>query len=262
MLNGKRCLIVGGTSGIGLEAACRFVDEGAKLVVAGADDGSSSNIGDLHYERCDARSEEEVDRLFAAAVKHMGGLDVLYHVAGGSGRKFGDGPLHDCTTAGWLATLELNLTTTFLTNRAAIRYFLAQEQPGVVLNMASMLAIAPVPNYFDTCAYAAAKGGVIALSRQTAARYASHGIRVNVLAPGLIDTPMSQRAVSDPEMMQYLYTKQPLAHGPGRPEDLAGAAVFLCSDAARLITGAVLPVAAGWELSDGNCKIQSPSGNA
>ena len=90
---------------------------------------------------------------------------MLYHVAGGSGRRHGDGPLHECTDDGWRATLDANLTSTFLTNRAAVRHFLAEKAPGVILNMASVLALAPSPHHFDTCAYAAAKGGVIALSR-------------------------------------------------------------------------------------------------
>jgi NAD(P)-dependent dehydrogenase (short-subunit alcohol dehydrogenase family) len=117
--------------------------------------------------------------------------------------------------------------------------------------MASVLALSPSPHHFDTCAYTAAKGGVIALSRLAAARYAADGIRVNVLAPGLIDTPMAERAVHDPAIAAFLRTKQPLPRGPGRPEDLADAAVFLCSDAARLVTGVVLPIDGGWCVSDG-----------
>ena len=189
--------------------------------------------------------------MFAEAVSALGGLDVLYHVAGGSGRSFGDGPLHECTEEGWHATLDANLKSTFLTNRAAVRHFLAHKQPGVILNMASVLALAPLPHYFDTCAYAAAKAGIIGMSRLAAARYAPDGIRVNVIAPGLIDTPMAQRAVSDDAIRAYLRTKQPLAGGPGLPDDCAGAAVFLCSDAARLVTGVVLPVDGGWGVSEG-----------
>jgi NAD(P)-dependent dehydrogenase (short-subunit alcohol dehydrogenase family) len=138
-----------------------------------------------------------------------------------------------------------------LTNRAALRHFLDRGQTGVILNLASVLALAPVPRYFDTCAYAAAKGAIMSMSRQAAAIYAESGIRVNVLAPGLIDTPMAQRAVGDPAIGRYLRTKQPLRGGPGRPDDCADAAVFLCSDAARFITGVVLPVDGGWCLSEG-----------
>jgi NAD(P)-dependent dehydrogenase (short-subunit alcohol dehydrogenase family) len=189
--------------------------------------------------------------LFEQAVALLDGLDALYHVAGISGRRHGDGPLHECTDEGWQATLDANLKSTFLTNRAAVRRLLAQATGGAILNMASVLGYAPSPRYFGTCAYAATKGGILALSRLAAAQYAAQGIRVNVVAPGLIDTPMSTRAVSDPAIQHYLRSKQPLAGGPGRPEDCADAAVFLCSDAARFITGAVLPVDGGWGVSEG-----------
>lgn len=263
LLTGKRCLIVGGTTGLGRAAARRFLEEGAKLVIAARspDKGAGAvaelhPLGAVHYIACDAAIPEQVDRLFAEALAFLGGLDVLYHVAGISGRRHGDGPLHECTEEGWHATIEANLTSTFLTNRAAVRCFLHQDAPGAILNMASVLAFAPAPCYFDTIAYTATKGGIISMSRLAAARYAPDGIRVNVLAPALIDTPMSSRAVNDPAIRHYLQTKQPLADGPGRPEDCSDAAVFLCSDAARFITGIVLPVDGGWCVSEG----QYPSG--
>jgi NAD(P)-dependent dehydrogenase (short-subunit alcohol dehydrogenase family) len=257
-LANKRCLIVGGLSGIGLAAARRFLEEGARLLVTGLDGPASDervaylrSFGNALSGICDARNPKQVEDMFAFMTHFFGGIDVLYHVAGGSGRKDGDGPLHECTDDGWQATLDLNLKSTFLTNRAAVRHFLAHKQPGVILNMASVLALAPSPHYFDTCAYAAAKAGIIGMSRQAAARYAPDGIRVNVLAPGLIDTPMAQRAVSDEAVRAFLRTKQPLAGGPGLADDCAGAAVYLCSDAARLVTGVVLPVDGGWRVSEG-----------
>lgn len=255
----KRCLIVGGTSGIGLAAATRFLEEAASVILVGLPSdplpektvGELKEIGPFGIVYCDCRDPGEVHGLFAEATRQMGGLDVLYHVAGSSGRKHGDGALHECTDAGWQATILANLTTTFLTNREAIKVFLAQRQAGVILNMASVLALSPAPRHFDTCAYTAAKGGIIALSRQAAARYAADGIRVNVLAPGLIDTPMSARAVGDPVVRKFLEAKQPLGPGPGKPDDCSDAAVFLCSDEARFITGAVLPVDGGWCVSSG-----------
>jgi NAD(P)-dependent dehydrogenase (short-subunit alcohol dehydrogenase family) len=257
-LANKRCLIVGGTSGIGLAAARRFLEEGARLAVSGRDDPTSyegvaslSSSGVFHCADCDVRDGKQVDGLFAFAASALGGIDVLYHVAGGSGRKAGDGSLHECTDAGWQATLDLNLKSAFLTNRAAVRHFRAHRQPGAILNMASMLALAPSPHYFDTCAYTAAKAGIIAMSRLAAARYAADGIRVNVLAPGLIDTPMARRATGDAAIRAFLRTKQPLAAGPGLADDCAGAAVYLCSDSARFVTGVVLPVDGGWGVSEG-----------
>ncbi len=263
----RRCLIVGGTSGIGKAAALRFLEEGATVMLAGIapQEGDRvaeelKQVGPVRFVPCDATRPYDVENAVREVVKYFGGLDALVHTAGGSGRKHGDGPLHECGDDGWRLTLELNLTSTFLTNRAAVRQFLAQDQAsggrkppggGVILNTATMLAFDPSPHHFDTIAYAAAKGGVIALSRQAAARYATHGIRVNVLAPGLVDTPMAARAVGDPAVRAFLKTKQPLAGGPLDAADCAEAAVFLCSDEARYITGLVLLVDGGWGVSDG-----------
>ncbi len=263
-LSGKRCLIVGGTSGIGLAAARLFLQEGASLVVTGllpvecaAAERQLAPLGPVRALPLDATKPDEIEPLFHAAIECLDGLDVLYHVAGGSGRKHGDGPLHECTLEGWQTTIDLNLKSTFLTNQQAVRHFL-EHGGGTILNMASALALSPSPRYFDTCAYAAAKGGIIALSRLAAARYADKNIRVNVIAPALIDTPMAQRAVSDPAIRQYLQSKQPLRGGPGTPEDCSEAAVFLCGDEARFLTGVVLPVDGGWSLSDGQYAPQGP----
>jgi NAD(P)-dependent dehydrogenase (short-subunit alcohol dehydrogenase family) len=257
-LQDKRCVIVGGTTGIGLAAAARFLEEGARVVIAGrsGDKGRAAvaalgDRGPVRFVACNASDSPQVEGLFGEAVAHLGGLDVLYHVAGISGRRYGDGPLHECTEEGWQATLDANLKSTFLTNRAAVRSFLGQGRPGAILNMASVLGFAPSPRYFGTCAYAATKGGILAMSRLAAARYASDGIRVNVLAPGLIDTPMATRAAQDPAIRAFLRTKQPLGRGPGRPEDCSDAAVFLCSDEAHFVTGVVLPVDGGWSVSEG-----------
>lgn len=257
-LQGKRCLIVGGAGGIGLAAARRFLEEGAHLFIGDLNPESGAAAlqtlqppGSVHFFACDATDPIQVEHLFQQVQSTLGGLDVLFHVAGISGRRFGDGPLHQCTDEGWDRTLRTNLTGVFHTNRAALRRFLEQGQGGVILNMTSVLAEHPSPHFFDTCAYSASKGGIVSLTRLAAASYGPHGIRVNALAPGLIDTPMASRAVTDPAIQAFLETKQPLRKGPGGAEDCAEAAVFLCSDAARFITGVILPVDGGWGVSDG-----------
>jgi len=207
--------------------------------------------GPVKFVDCNASKTDQVTSLLIRVQESLGRLDVLYHVAGISGRQWGDGPLHECTEEGWQATLDANLKSTFLTNRAAVRHFLEKQQSGVILNMASVLAFSPSPQHFDTYAYTATKGAIISMSRLAASRYAPNGIRVNVIAPGLIDTPMATRAAGDAQILNYLRTKQPLAGGPGRPEDCSDAAVFLCSDEAAFITGAVLPVDGGWCVSEG-----------
>ena len=255
-LREKRCLIVGGSSGLGLAAGRRFLEEGARLVIAGRSEEKGAaavrelgEVGPTTFIRCDATDAESVDALLTRTVETLGGVDVLYHVAGVSGRPFGDGPLHECTDAGWDATLSANLTSVFRSNRAVVRHWLTAKSPGVILNMSSVLAFSPSPRFFDAFAYTAAKGAILSMSRLAAARYQADGIRVNVIAPGLIETPMAARACGNEAIREFLIAKQPLSRGPGRPEDCADAAVFLCSDEARFITGIVLPADGGWSVS-------------
>src|SRR5205085_7953605 len=120
----------------------------------------------------------------------------------------------------WEQVLEANAKGVFLTNRAAVRIMLGQPRDGTglrgaVLNLGSVLSHAPAPAHFGTIAYAASKGAVRALTLAAAARYASEGIRFNLIEPALIDTPMSVRALGDPAIRSYLATKQPLTRGPG-----------------------------------------------
>jgi len=222
-LAGKRCLIVGGTGGIGRATVRRFLAEGARVVAAGLpDDGLQragaelADVGGALVADCDATDETQVQALFVRTVQALDGLDVLCHIAGASGRKYGDGPLHCCTVEAWDRTLRDNLTSVFLTNRAAVQSF-REQGGGVILNLASVLALSPVPRYFDAAAYTAAKGAILSLSRLVAARYASERIRVNVLAPGLVDTPMAARPLGDPAICSYLREKQPLAGGALSP---------------------------------------------
>jgi NAD(P)-dependent dehydrogenase (short-subunit alcohol dehydrogenase family) len=179
-------------------------------------------------------------------------VDGLYHVAGGSGRRFGDGPLHELTDEGWMKTMHWNLDSVMYSNKAAISYFLKEQKGGVILNMSSVLAFSPSPKYFATHAYAAAKAAVIGFSRSIASYYVSQNIRVNVIAPGLVETPMSQRAFNDEEIMRFIRTKQPLRGGAApAAADLADTAVYLLSDRSSLVTGQVIAVDGGWSVSEG-----------
>jgi len=118
--------------------------------------------------------------------------------------------------------------------------------------MSSVLGFSPSPKYFTTHAYAATKSAVFGFTKALASYYASYNIRANVLAPSLIETPMSQRAANDETIMEFIKTKQPLNGGRiGVPEDADGAAVFLLSDHAKFITGQVIAVDGGWSVSEG-----------
>lgn len=256
-LNGKVLVVIGGTSGIGLSAARAFVAEGARVVAVGLpDEAAAAARQDLGAAACvvtgDAREPATAPAAIDCARREFGGFHGLYHVAGGSGRRFGDGPLHEISDAGWEETFRLNLTAAFYSNRAAVRQFLQQGTGGAVLNLASVLAFSPSPQHFATQAYATAKAGIIALTRSAAAQYARQDIRFNALAPGLVATPMSRRAQSDAAIMDFIRTKQPLDGGRiGEPADLDSAAVFFLADESRFVTGQVLAVDGGWSVTEG-----------
>jgi NAD(P)-dependent dehydrogenase (short-subunit alcohol dehydrogenase family) len=259
-LAGKSIVVIGGTTGIGLSAARAFVEAGARVVVVGRNAESCAAARAQLSETgrvlsADATDPRTAPRAIEEAVHAFGGFHGLYHVAGGSGRKMGDGPLHEITDEGWRATLDLNLTSLMFSNRAAVRQFLAQNSGGSILNIGSVLGFSPSPAHFATHAYAASKSAVIGFTKAIAAFYAPQNIRVNVLAPALVETPMAQRAAGDEEIQRFIKTKQPLDGGRiGQPADLDAAAVYFLSDAARFTTGQVLAVDGGWSITDGLCE--------
>jgi NAD(P)-dependent dehydrogenase (short-subunit alcohol dehydrogenase family) len=256
-MHDKVVVIVGGTGGLGLSASMALLEAGAKVVAIGKPDDTTESAraalgSSARVIGGDALKPEVPRDAIALALAEFGRFDALYHVAGGSGRKFGDGPVHEISDEGWDHTIALNLSSVFNSNRAAVKAFLQTRTQGAVLNMSSVLAYRPTPQLFATHAYAAAKAAVIGLTRSLASYYAPYGIRANVIAPALTDTPMAQRAIADPATMRYIRTKQPLGGGrPGVPQDCDGAAVYLLSDAARFVTGQVLAIDGGWSVSDG-----------
>jgi NAD(P)-dependent dehydrogenase (short-subunit alcohol dehydrogenase family) len=233
VLEGKAALVTGAAGGIGSAVARAFADAGAR--VFSVDRVSADFVGDL--SRAD-----EAERAVVAAEQQLGRIDVLFNGAGISGRSLGDGPVDSCTEEAWDAVLESNLKSLFLCSKYAIPV-LRRSGGGAVVNLSSVVGLVG-SEVFDTHAYAASKGAIVTLTRAMAVAYAGDGIRVNAICPGLIDTPMSERARSDAETMARLRELQPLTGQPGQPEDVAGAAVYLAS--ATFVTGAVLTVDGGW----------------
>ena len=250
-------VIIGGTSGLGLAATRACVRAGARVVAVGRDPDKAAavlaELGDsVRVVAADATDPTTAEKAIALAVTEFGGFHGLYHVAGGSGRRRGDGPLHGITDEGWDFTLQLNLTSLFNSNRAALRQFLKQDTGGSIVNCGSVLGFSPSPKFFSTHAYAAAKAAIIGLTKSAAAYYAPQNIRLNVLAPALVATPMSQRAQGDEAILNFIKTKQPLDGGRiGQPEDLDAAVVWLLSDESRFVTGQVIAVDGGWSVSEG-----------
>ncbi len=210
----------------------------------------------MAFVSADLAREGEADRAVSGAVERFGRIDAAYNVAGISGRRFGDGPVHEASLAGWEAVIGGNLTSLFLVCRAVVRHMLSQEpdargERGAILNMSSVLARHPSDEHFGTHAYAASKGGIEALTRAMASAYATRGIRVNAIAPSLVATPMSRRAQDDPAVRAFLERKQPLARGPIDVDDVTPTALHLLGPDARMITGQVIDVDAGWGVSEG-----------
>lgn len=257
-LSDQAIVIIGGTTGMGFSAAKACLNAGAKgVVVTGRNPESGEAalqaLGELaRVLTGDACLPTHAADAITLCRESFGAFHGLYHVAGGSGRKLGDGPLHEVTDDAIHATLQLNLESLILSNRAAVKQFLTQPGGGAILNMGSVLGWSPSPRFFSTHVYAAAKAGIVGFTKSIASCYAAQNIRANVLAPALVATPMARRAAGDDAIRRFIHTKQPLDGGRiGQPEDCDGAAVFLLSSAAKFITGQVLAVDGGWALSEG-----------
>jgi NAD(P)-dependent dehydrogenase (short-subunit alcohol dehydrogenase family) len=259
-LRDRVCLVTGST-GMAAAAARRLTHEGAAVFVVSrtADharplaEGITADGGAAAWFTADLTVETEVDAAVAAAVDRFGRIDGLFAVVGGSGRRFGDGPIHELTAEGWDRTLELNLRSQALTCRAVVRQMLAQDvngsgTRGSILLMGSATATDPAPEFFATHAYAAAKGATTALMTTMAAAYAPDRIRVNVVAPGLTDTPMAARAAGDARIRAYAARKQPLAGEMMAADEVAHAVVYFLSDESRVVTGQLLKVDGGWSV--------------
>jgi len=256
LLENKKIVIVGATSGIGLSAANYFVEQGGQVIAFGLEQEDLSDSENCKFTFGDVLSDGKVEEAIKLCVDSYGEFNALYHVAGGSGRKWGDGPLHEITNDGWDKTMNLNLKSVMLSNRAAVKYFMDRKQAGVLLNTSTVLAYSPSPKFFHTHAYAAAKAGIIGFSKSTAAYYAAHNIRVNVLAPALTNTPMATRAADREDIQYFIKSKQPLDQGRmAVPQDLDAAACYFLSDAASFTTGQVLAVDGGWLVSEGQYKL-------
>src|SRR5689334_15973438 len=240
-LQDKVAIVTGGSSGIGLATAGLFTAESARVVIF------DLNPPDADSLQVDVTSAPEVESAIKEVVNKNEHLDILVNVAGGSGRKWGDGPTDSCTLEGWEKTLALNLDSVFYCCKYALQVMLNQRQ-GVIVNVASVLGMVGGDDDFATHAYATSKGGIISLTRSIASYYAPRGIRANVICPGLIATPMSQRAQESEQIRDRLSQLQPLTGNFGSPSDIANAALYLASDEASFVTGSVLTVDGGWTM--------------
>lgn len=253
-----KVIFITGCTGIAAATVLAAAAEGAQVFFAGLSAEDCARLEDqvraaggvCGWSAGDLAEASVVSDAVSRCSELFGTVDGLFNVAGISGRRFGDGPVHECTEEGWDKTMSANGKTAFLVSRAVLRQMLGRAASGgSILHMASVLAAHPEPRHFATHAYSASKGALVSLTLAMAAFYAPYGIRVNCLAPGLVRTPMSARAQEDPDVLAYIRAKQPLGGGMLAPEEIARIAVFLLSDEARMITGQVLTVDGGWSVT-------------
>jgi NAD(P)-dependent dehydrogenase (short-subunit alcohol dehydrogenase family) len=253
----NRIYLITGSTGIAAATARLVMRDGGTVFIVGNDERTCRALESeiqCEYYIADITHRDAVRDAVQQCVDRHQRIDALFNVAGISGRRFGDGPVHECTDQGWDVTIETNLKSTFLMCREVVRVMLNQTLSdngvrGAILNMSSVLAFSPEPKFFATHAYSTSKSAIIGLSQAMAAYYAPQKIRVNVIAPGLTRTPMSQRAQENQAILDLMRIKQPLSEDLIDAEDVARAAVFMLSDQARYMTGEVLTVDAGWNIS-------------
>jgi glucose 1-dehydrogenase len=249
-LQNRVAVVTGGSSGLGRAIALRFAEEGARVVVgdvtADPREGGQTTaelLGNrgLHLD-ADVSRAEDVDRLVSAAVEHYGRLDVMVCNAGISGRY--SKSLLETTEEDWDAIMAVNLRGVFLCCKRAIGEMVEQEPIGEargrVVIISSQHGMIGPPGHV---AYAVSKGGLVNLTHQLAVDYAKRGILVNAIAPGKILTGSPEQ--QDPETLAYSHARTPFPR-LGRPDDVAGAALFLASDDSGYVSGINLLVDGGW----------------
>jgi len=246
-LDGRVALITGGASGLGAQMARVFAQAGARIVVADlarqAERAAQVQAdcrgfgAESEFVAADVTSVASLDAMAAAAVRRFGTLDLLVNSAGTTVRK----PSLETSEADWDLVLDVNLKGTFFASVAAARV-MKDHGGGAIVNLASIFGLI---GGGGRPGYCASKGGVVNLTRALAGEWAPYRIRVNAIAPTFVVTPLNEEVLTDPAVKAALIAQTPL-QTYGTPDDMAYAALYLCSPAAQHVTGVTLPVDAGW----------------
>lgn len=244
-LSGKKALVTGGNRGLGRGMAEAMLEAGADLAILARSESVhciAEALGQISGRpvlglQSDLSDRTQLQQSFEECVARLGTLDILIASHGIIYRT----PAEDYSLADWDSVLEVNLTSIFLLNQLAGRLMLARGK-GKIINVASLTTFI---GGITVPAYAAAKGGVGQLTKALSNEWAGRGVNVNALAPGYMDTDMTEALVNDPARNQMILARIPAGRW-GRPDDMKGAAIFLASDASDYVNGVIIPVDGGW----------------
>ena len=246
-LQGKVGIVTGGTSGIGRDTAVLFAKAGAKVVVAGRRESEGKETidlvraagGDGLFVKTDVSRTTDVRALIQKTVEKFGSLDVAFNNAGIEGSW---SPIAEQSEEDWDRVIGINLKGVWLCLKYEIQHMLKQGNGGAIVNMAS---VAGFIGSAGAAAYCASKHGVIALTKTAALENARSGIRVNVVCPAVIETPMGERLWGAPEAKKFALGLHPIGRF-GMPMEVAEAVVWMCSDRASFMTGQSLVLDGGF----------------
>jgi gluconate 5-dehydrogenase len=248
-LDGRVALVAGGGGAIGAAIAAAFAGAGARVAVVGRTEDSAEAAAqriratgaEVLALGADVTAEAECERAVARVTETFGRLDIHVNaVGGGAGKVLFDAEVYPRDSWDWI--FELNVRSTLCATQAAVRAMIAGGHGGRVLNISSVRAALGINAGYS--AYVAAKGAISSLTRQWATEWAKHGITVNAISPTFIDTPQVAMLLGDPAFKAGVVNRIPLRR-VGTTEDLTGAAIFLCSDAAAFVTGQILGIDGG-----------------
>ncbi len=247
-LKNKVVVITGARRGMGRADALLFAQKGAKVVVSDVSQEDCQKVvdqiekkgGQAIAVKCDVSKKEEVDNLFRKTIEKFGRVDVLVNNAGICEFK----PFIDLTEEEWDRTLNINLKGYFLCSQAAAKE-MAKQKSGVIVNIASVAMGQVGVGFLNIVHYCASKGGIAAMTEAMALELAPYNIRVNAIAPGMIETPMLDPIKQDPKAMEGILARVPL-NRMGKPEEIADLVVFLASDKSSYITGSIVVIDGGW----------------